>query len=634
MMGWVGRDDQLPALPGDGPDVLDDFIEAMPGIFYFYDMTGRFLRWNRNFERVSGYSGAEIAGMHPLDFFAPGEKELLTERIGKVFELGEATVEAGFVSKDGTSTPYFFTGRRVRGAGADFLTGVGVDISDKRRAESDLRRSEHRFRTTLDTIFEGCQIIDFDWRYLYLNAAALEQGQRADLLGRRMQDAWPDVEKTYVFRLMKRCMVERVPMHGEIELPFTDGSKGFFDVRIQPVPEGILVLSVDLSQLRRTEEQLRHSQKMEAVGSLAGGIAHDFNNILSVILGYSELVLSELTDERVRADLEEVRRAGVRASELTQQLLAFSRRQMLKPKVLDLARTVEGMERMLDRLLGDDVELSIHLSAQAGKAFADPSQVEQIVMNLAVNARDAMPKGGHLTIEVTNADLEAPNLPSQAEPEARGYVMLAVTDTGTGMDASTRARIFEPFFTTKETGKGTGLGLSTVFGIVKQSQGHIHVYSEPGMGTSFKVYFPRTDLDVEQVPALLRAPATLRGSETILLVEDDEQVRVLNTAVLRRNGYTILEAQNGGEAFLAAEKHDGAIDLLLTDVVMPRMTGKELADRLAADRSKMRVLFVSGYTEDSIVHHGVLDPGISFLPKPITPDALLRKVREVLDGSG
>jgi two-component system cell cycle sensor histidine kinase/response regulator CckA len=386
--------------------------------------------------------------------------------------------------------------------------------------------------------------------------------------------------------------------------------------------------------LSKSEEQLRQAQKMEAVGSLAGGIAHDFNNLLSVILSYSELLSEDLRpNDPMREDLDEIKGAGLRAVELTRQLLAFSRQQVLVPKIVDLNEIVGGMEKMLRRLIGEDVELVAIAAPSLRRIVVDPGQIEQVIMNLAVNARDAMPQGGQLTIETAEVDLDEGAAAEHEGLERGRHVMLAVSDTGTGMDHATQARIFEPFFTTKDVGKGTGLGLSTVFGITKQSGGAISAASEPGKGTTFTVYFPVADLAVSAQRSSIPPPGRhpLRGSETILLVEDEASVRALARTILRKYGYTVLEAQSGGDALLLCEQHPATIDLLLTDVVMPRMSGRQLAERFAAIRPQMKVLYMSGYTDDAVLRHGVVESTSAFIQKPITPEPLARKLREVLD---
>ncbi len=388
----------------------------------------------------------------------------------------------------------------------------------------------------------------------------------------------------------------------------------------------------DITERKSLEEQYRQAQKMEAVGRLAGGVAHDFNNLLTVIMGYSDIYLAKLgPEDPLRMPLTEIRKAGERAAALTRQLLAFSRKQVLMPVVLDLGTIIADMAKMLPRLIGEDVALTVIAGPDLWQTKADPGQMEQVVMNIIVNARDAMPQGGRLLLETRNVELDARYAMNHGEAKPGEYVLLAISDTGCGMDASVKARIFEPFFTTKGPTKGTGLGLATVFGIVKQSGGHIEVYSEVGQGTTFKIYLPR-DKSGEPIATLHRTKEPVRGGkESILLVEDENGVRALAKAVLQKYGYTVLDAPNGGDALLICETHATPIDLMITDVVMPNFSGRQLAERLALRQPTMKVLFMSGYTDDAIVHHGVLESGMPFLQKPFAPEALARKVREVLD---
>jgi len=386
--------------------------------------------------------------------------------------------------------------------------------------------------------------------------------------------------------------------------------------------------------LQRSQEQLQHAQRLEAVGRLAGGIAHDFNNLLSVVLGYSISIASELPEgSPMRADVEEIRRAGERAAELTQQLLAFGRQQVLEPRVVDLNVVTLHVERMIRRILGEDIELVTVPGDPLWKVKIDPGQIEQVILNLAINARDAMPEGGRLTIETGNLLIDEDYAQSNLGAAPGAHVVLSVSDTGMGMDKDTQAKIFEPFFTTKEKGKGTGLGLSTVFGIVKQSGGHIWLYSEPGKGTTFKLCFPRTAEQGDSLlPPEVAASPIPRGTETILLVEDDAQLRALARTILVRHGYQVLDAPNPVDALAISAGFPGWIALLVTDVVMPQMNGRELSRKLLEMRPDTKVLYMSGYTDNAIVHNGILDAGVAFLQKPLTPAVFARKVRQVLDG--
>ncbi len=485
-----------------------------------------------------------------------------------------------------------------------------------------------------DGIFEGVQVVDFEGRYVYLNSVAAEHGRRGreELLGKRMADEYPGIEKTEFYGLLERCLRQRSSQQFTNHFSYPDGSKAWFELRIEPVPLGAMILSQDISEKVRLEEGLKASARMEAVGRLAGGIAHDFNNLITVISGYAALLRESLpADDERREDLEQIQSAGDQAADLTRQLLAFSRKQVLQPKVLDLNRTLEGVAKLLRRVIGENIDLVLRPQAGLDRVCVDPGQLEQIIMNLALNARDAMPQGGQLTLETANAVLDESYCQAHPEAQAGPHVLLAVSDSGHGMDDETLGRIFEPFFTTKSKGRGTGLGLATVHGIVKQSGGNIWVYSEPGRGSTFKVYLPSSGATALEPPvAEGTAPPAPAGNALILLVEDEAGVRKLFESVLKTGGYQVLSAASGEEALEVSERHTGSIELLLTDVVLPGMGGKELAVKLLAQRPALKVVYMSGYTDNAIVHQGVLDAGTAFISKPVSPSVLLQKIRAYL----
>jgi PAS domain S-box-containing protein len=516
------------------------------------------------------------------------------------------------------------------------VLGIATDITERHRAEEAMRASETRYRLMFDNSPLPKWLYDAETlRFLDVNEAAVrEYGySRDEFLTMTIKDIRPPADVPALLEAERGANV--TPKFGVWRLRKKSGEIIQVEITKHTFTLGDracrLAVGRDVTERLRLEEQLRQSQKMEAVGRLAGGVAHDFNNMLSVILSYASLLLGDMKPgEPMRDDLEEIQKAGERAAALTRQLLMFSRQQVLEPKVLDLNEVLASMDKMLQRILGADVDLLSLPSQPLGRVRIDPSSVEQVIMNLVVNARDAMPTGGKLTMETDNVVLDDAYARAHLGVKPGPHVMLAVSDTGTGIDKETLARIFEPFFTTKESGKGTGLGLSTVFGIVQQSGGSVWVYSEVGQGTTFKIYLPQIDAAVDSTHSIA-PPITLRGSETILLVEDDDQVRAVARDILRRNGYNVIEARNAGEALLHSERHPTTIHLLLSDVVMPQMSGPELAKRLAASRPEMRVLCMSGYTDDSIVRHGVIEAHLAYLQKPITPESLTTRVREVLD---
>jgi PAS domain S-box-containing protein len=527
----------------------------------------------------------------------------------------------------------------VQEALAAVADGIAVGI-----ARQNAEAARHAGHQLLQSVIEGASdpifVKDAERRYTLLNSAEAHSLGRSpkEVIGASADVLYPPDVAAVIRDSDERVIHGNQPLTQEVTVPGSDGPRTFLVTKVATRdeaghPTGLIGVAKDITDLRRTEGQLIQAQKMDAIGRLAGGVAHDFNNLLTVISSYGEMLQEELPpgSEAMREDLGQIRKAAADAAALTRQLLAFSRQQVLQAKVLDLNAIVTNAGKMLQRVIGEDITLALVLAPDLGLVKADPGQLEQVVMNLAVNSRDAMAGGGKLTIETANAELDTQYTAEHSVVGAGRYVQLVVTDTGIGMDEPTRRRIFEPFFTTKEMGKGTGLGLATVYGIVKQSGGFIWVYSEPGEGTSFKIYLPRLDeaAAVERDSGTGRPPT--RGTETVLLVEDAPSVRAVARQILERYGYTVIEAPGGPAALDIAVRHPGTIHLLLTDVVMPEMSGRQVADRLVALRPQLRVLFISGYTDDSIVRHGVLEAGIAYLQKPFTPEGLARKVREVLD---
>jgi PAS domain S-box-containing protein len=602
----------------------------------FWDLGGEITGANDAFLKMVGYTREDFAAglMRWTEMSLPEYHKLDEKALEELASTGVCeTYEKELVRKDGSRVPVLLGLAMLEG---DRQGGVGfvLDISDRKRAEESYRQSDSQFRALFENALDGVLIANDMGVCVDANPAACDLlgVSYNEIIGRTI-NAFTEQDDPVEASHMFEQFLENGVLRGALRLRRHDGNvmEVDFSATANFLPGRHLALLRDVTERRKLEEQLRLSQKLESVGMLAGGIAHDFNNLLTVIAGYSELTLRRLDKaDPLAENIEEIKKAAERASSLTRQLLAFSRKQVLQPKILDLNSVIENIEKMLGRLIGEDMELRAVPGVGLGQVKADPGQIEQVIINLVVNARDAMPTGGQITIETANIYLDEAYARRHIAVQPGWYAMLAVTDTGCGMDAKTQENIFEPFFTTKEQGKGTGLGLSTVYGIVKQSGGNVWVYSEVGVGTTFKIYLPLVDEQVMEPDVIAARPKNSASTETILLVEDEEMVRNLARAVLKMHGYTVLEAANGGEALLICQRHEGPIHLLLTDVVMPRMSGRELAEQLAGMRPDMRVLYMSGYPDQSIVHHGILDGDIALIGKPFTPDELVFKVAEVL----
>jgi PAS domain S-box-containing protein len=631
-------------------EFLRAIVDTSPNAIFVKDPQGRFTLVNAAVERAYGRSADEIVGKTESDLNGYHEEiQTFIEDDAEVLQ----TLRPKFIPEEQLTNPRTGETRTfqtikvpliVPGTNTAHILGVATDITDRKQAEQGMRESEERYRLLFESNPQSMWVYDLgSLAFLAVNEAAISHYgyAREEFLSMTIKDIRSPED---VAALLDNVSQARpgITAAGTWKHRKKDG--GSIDVEIVSHPlvfagrKAKLVLANDITErkraeqaLRETEAQLRQSQKLEGIGQLAGGIAHDFNNLLTVINGFSALAMKGLSaDDPLRDNLEEIKKAGDRAASLTRQLLAFSRKQVLQPEILNLDSVVAEMEKMLRRVIGETIDLRAVLEPKLGNVKADPGQIEQIILNLVVNARDSMPAGGKVTIETDNVYLDEEYANNHVGVRPGDYVMLAVSDTGTGMDEKTQTRIFEPFFTTKELGKGTGLGLSTIYGIVKQSGGNIWVYSEVGRGTTFKIYLPRVNENAQEYRRSSETEEAPNGTETILLVEDEEMVRRLARQILATQGYQVLEATNGEAALEMCERHQGPIDLLLTDVIMPEISGPELAERLHKLRPELPVLFMSGYTDDAIVHHGVLEEGANFIQKPFAPDVLAKKVKQAL----
>ena len=617
-------------------------FERHPNPMWVYDFeTLAFLAVNNAAIRQYGYSREDFLGMTIKDIRPPEDIPALIEQVKQVTQGYGACGVWRHRKKNGTIIDVEITSHTVMFGCRPAELILPRDVTDRKRAEEATRASEQRFQAFMNNSPAIAFMKDEEGKYLYVNEPFARSFGRplSEWLGKYDIDVWPE-------EVAKRLRANDVAvLAGEhlVELeemvPTPDGRPHYWLVFKFPFhdPSGKKVLAgmaIDTTDRKQLEGQLRQAQKMEAIGQLAGGVAHDFNNLLTVISGYSELLQHHLSaDETLRKHAEQIKIAGDRASALTRQLLAFSRQQVLRTEVLDLNRAVTDLLQMLPRLIGEHIELNTVLDPRPTFVKADPGQLEQVLLNLAINARDAMPGGGTLTIETANVALNEAACHRLGTIPPGAYVRLMVRDTGCGMDMATQTRIFEPFFTTKDLGKGTGLGLATVYGIVTQSRGAISVNSAPGRGASFAVYFPASEADDEPPKDGAIHTEPQPGWETVLVVEDQQSVRGFVRNLLMLNGYRVLEAADGAEAMKICRQHPGEIQLVVTDLVMPGMSGRELSERIAMEQPEVKVLYMSGYTDDSVVRAGVAEAGIVFLQKPFSPTTFTHKVREILDGT-
>ncbi len=608
------------------------------------DMEGRRIYNSLSYQKVLGYSPEELQASSSFEQIHPDDRERLKKAAEDARRSGIGkTLEYRLRHKNGTWLVLESTSSVIRNAKGEpeKLVVVNRDITERKRAEEALRRSEAGFRSVVEDAPYGIYRASTAGRFLQVNPALqkmlgyelAEELLRRDLTSDIFRHAGEYQRLTELLTRAEEIKDVEMEWKRQDGTPITVRCSGRRINDENGVPAYFEVFADDVTEKRVLEKQLRMAQKMEAIGRLSGGIAHDFNNLLGVIIGYSGVLKKNLSENTALCEHAlEIEKAGRRAASLTKQLLAFSRQQVLTPAVLSLNTLASDMEKMLPRLLGEDIEVSLALDSELGNVKADQSQIEQVIMNLAVNARDAMPMGGKLKIQTSNVELDETYTRNHPGSKAGNYVMLAVTDTGTGMDAGTLTHIFEPFFTTKERGKGTGLGLATVYGIVKQSNGYIGVDSAPGKGTSFQIYLPRHVGEPATEEQKTDSGEKLSGSETILLAEDAEPLRKLAQTFLEASGFRVLSAESGEQALAVAARYGGTFDLLLTDVVMPGMNGRVLAEQLLPRQPGMKVLYMSGYTDSFIAGHGVLEPGTHLLHKPFTEEVLIRKVREMLDG--